>query len=176
MNCKINYRAATVEDSLLINSFAVHEFARNFGHLFDSKDLSFYFENSLNQKTFIDWVTNPAYKCLIAVDDASSNIVGYALGGPCSLSITNLKPNSGEIKKMYLEPNQFGKGTGEELLNLLINQLNDIYNGELYLSVWSQNPRALKFYQKHNFKKISEYDHVMIGDIVSTSFIFHYTL
>jgi ribosomal protein S18 acetylase RimI-like enzyme len=166
------FRAANQDDSFQLFTFAITEFERNYGHLFEKEDLTFFFNNSLNHQTFIDWIKDPTFSIFIALD-YSSNIIGYILNGPCSFNNIDAVSNSGEIKKMYVEPNHFGKGVANGLMTLGLTWLKRFYNGDLYVGVWCENHRAQNFYFKHGFKKISEFDFT-VGKVGSRSFVLKY--
>lgn len=74
-----------------------------------------------------------------------------------SHSLSEISPIA-KFERLYLLKDFYGLGLGEKLLahNLEIAQSN--HQKGLWLFVWTENEKALKFYQKSNFKIIGEHD------------------
>lgn len=69
----------------------------------------------------------------------------------------------GEIVSLYMLPGECGKGYGGELLKYAMEELlKENYDG-IYVSVFSGNLKARRFYQRNGFKNSGECDIVNIG-------------
>lgn len=55
-----------------------------------------------------------------------------------------------------------------------MNYFRSINTDEIYVSVFSENPRAIRFYQKYGFEKIGEYG-FPVGDQVDLEWIMRKT-
>jgi ribosomal protein S18 acetylase RimI-like enzyme len=97
-------------------------------------------------------------------------MVGYVLAGKCGLPLPaeELKEGAevphGEVKRLYVHPAHFGCGIAEQLLRHAISWLRSgegRQSRDIYLGVFSENPRAIRFYEKHNFKHCGEYEFVV---------------
>ena len=107
--------------------------------------------------------------------EMEEELVGYVLSGPNSMSSELISDSgedakgdhkegvqapAGEIKRIYIHPDQFGGGVADHLLTAGLNWLRrdpSNKNMKVYLSVYTQNPRAQRFYSKHGFKVLNEY-------------------
>ena len=55
-----------------------------------------------------------------------------------------------------------GHGLGKAMMQTLINQLRQLNIPAVHLGVSKANPRAVKFYERFGFHKISEYDFAIV--------------
>ena len=83
---------------------------------------------------------------LVAV--AANKVVG-------TISITRLENDNSVLRKMFLHKNYRGQGIAELLLQNIVNWALGNNLKTIYLGTMTQFVTAQKFYEKHNFKKIS---------------------
>jgi diamine N-acetyltransferase len=57
-----------------------------------------------------------------------------------------------EIQRIYCLAAHYGNGIGEVLLNKAIELALEKQYGFVWLGVWEENPRAIRFYHKHGFE------------------------
>lgn len=62
-----------------------------------------------------------------------------------------------EIDKIYIQNNFCGKNIGSEIINFLCDYYKNSEFSEMWLTVYENNIRAIKFYEKNNFEEIGEY-------------------
>ncbi len=63
-----------------------------------------------------------------------------------------------EIERIYFEESSSGKGYGSILLNFGINKAKQLGKKNVYLKVMNSSKNIIKFYKKHGFQNISEYN------------------
>lgn len=80
--------------------------------------------------------------------------VGFA---SYSLKKADIKTTSWKLHKIYIHPNQQGKGTGKILLDYIVQDIQPTGAKALELNVNRHN-KAIGFYQKMGFKIIAEED------------------
>ena len=110
------------------------------------------------------WVSDSEhYQVWVAKDETKNNrIIAYILCGECSLPLENCSggpfdlQQCGEIKRLYVHPDYFGDGISRHLMELALNWLEERNRSAIFLSVWSENHRALRFYEKLGFNKAGE--------------------
>lgn len=61
-----------------------------------------------------------------------------------------------EIARFYIEKAYFGKGIAQNLMQACIEFAREQGYNTIWLGVWKQNPRAIRFYQKCGFEIFSE--------------------
>lgn len=174
-------RRAVVNDAESLIAFGKAEFSRTFGHLYTKQDLEAYLSEGYDPTLYNTWLTEEKYRIFIAFrDEQESSVVGYVLCGPCTLPLencgfaVNYATTCREIKRLYIHPSCFGSNLSLTLLQFALEWLSsEGFAENIYLGVYSENPRAIRFYSKHGFEQIGEYGFV-VGETVDREFIFHW--
>ena len=78
--------------------------------------------------------------------------------------------NAAEIWQIDVSQSFLGKGLGDLLMEWAIDHFASINTPEIYVSVFSGNPRAIRFCEKYGFKKIDEYG-FPVGDQIDLEWI-----
>jgi ribosomal protein S18 acetylase RimI-like enzyme len=159
----------TAEHVESLVKFVREEYHRVWSYLFEPGVLEAYLEISQGHVFYHDVITHNGEKSFvhIAVDSTTNEIVGFILCGENSLPIveelyphdnTDLTKKNGELKKLYIRPHLFGKGIAEKLTDVALAWFKSKgYEDRIFLSVFSENFRAQKFYARKGFQKIGEY-------------------
>ena len=144
-------RLATTTDTDAMAAFAAKSFRDTFGHNYTPEDLQMH----LDAKCGADFV-RPSIEAgrawLIEEDDV---VVGYATSGPVTLPVDDLRDDDEEIYRFYLAQHTHGTGIAQALMDKVLAQLS--HAPRVFLSVWSENPRAQAFYARNGFTKLKEY-------------------
>jgi ribosomal protein S18 acetylase RimI-like enzyme len=78
---------------------------------------------------------------------------------------TELKdPQALEIERIYVLADQQGKNIGGQLMQFAINRAIDSHLTYVWLGVWDQNHKAIRFYQRHGFEVFSSHEFVLGSD------------
>ena len=183
----ITFRLIKAEEAAEACKFGEQEFGRTFRCLYSDKDYEEYISEAYTIDKYLDWINSSDFFVYGAFSTSSqnsdnsveSNLVAYVLAGPCSLPVSDevlggVDVNTtGEIKRMYAHPSTFGTGVAASLLVKAIEWMRSgegQANRDIYLGVYSENPRAMKFYSKYNFKHVGEYEFIA-GDQRDREFI-----
>ncbi len=70
-----------------------------------------------------------------------------------------LQPGVGEIKRMYVEPAQRGRGLSRQLLRALLEHARDVGLSEVRLETGTLQPEAIALYLSEGFVPIAAYGH-----------------
>jgi len=65
---------------------------------------------------------------------------------------SKLEGNSAEIEKIYVRKQFHGKGIAQQLMQFTIDFCKQQHYQNIYLGVWQENHKALKFYNKMGFQ------------------------
>lgn len=148
-------RRAGPEDAETLCRIATATFTETFGHLYPSEDLH----------AFLDGHYAPEHQAKLLADNAQAlwlmevegEAVGHALAGPCGLPHPDVRPEHGELKRLYLlKPYQKG-GHGTRLFQTVMEWLEREGPRTLWIGVWSENHGAQRFYTRHGFARVGEY-------------------
>lgn len=112
------------------------------------------------------------YRFYVARDDHSDKVLGFVQlnrfsDEPC-LKIK--PPNTIELQRIYTDSKAHSKGVGSKLMTTAIDYAIQQHYQAMWLGVWEHNPKAQKFYQKHQFEKVGVHDFKM-GSCVQTDWI-----
>ena len=165
-------RKATIDDVNELIEFGKQTFTKTFGHLYPSEDLNNYLNESYSNDKFMTYINNDKYFTYIAINN-DNIIIGYIIASKgVDLPHDDITNNCYEIIKLYIIEDSFGKGISYKLMDEVIKwyQSDDDRN-DLFLSVYSDNHRAQKFYQKYGFEFAKEYGYV-VGKSIDREFIY----
>jgi GNAT superfamily N-acetyltransferase len=152
-------RTPTVGDAETIQALMARCFTATFGHLYDPADLASF----LDELTLERWqaeIADPAFAFLLAEED--DRAVGFAKLGPHSLPVTPAGPMI-ELRQLYLVDAQQGSGLAKRMMDWVIATARDRGARELFLSVYVDNHRARRFYERCGFEEIGLYT-FMVGN------------
>jgi len=143
----IEYRDGTLADAEAIDRIYRTGFNDTFAHLYDPNDL----QTFLSDFTLERWrgeLSDPSYAFLIAEEDGAP--FGYIKIGPLSLPVEPAVPAL-ELKQLYLLKEWHGIGAATELMHWALAEAAARGAHDLYLSVYTENWRARRFYERFGF-------------------------
>lgn len=152
-------RRATPVDAPVLASLGARTFVESFGHLYAAEDLQAFLDESHSVEAYARSLADPAYALWLA--ERGGEAVGYAQAGPCGLPHPDVRPGDGELKRLYLLAGAQGAGIGARLFEQALAWLERDGPRTLWISVWSENFGAQRFYGRHGFAKAGEYDFIV---------------
>lgn len=155
----IDYRIATLADVEAIDRVFRTSFCETFAHLYRPQDLAA-FLGQFTRAAWTDELTDLHYAFLVAEDDG--NAIGYVKLGPSSLPV-QASARAIELRQLYLLSSHFGTGVGAQLMEWAIAEARRREADELYLTVYTDNQRARRFYQRTGFQEVGAYS-FMVGE------------
>lgn len=154
-------RRAKLDDAETLAWLGAATFTETFGHLYKKEDLSVFLEKSHSRTAYEVILADPAMAVWLA-ETETGEAVGYAVAGPCSLPVPNMPENSGELARLYLLKEHQGGGLGPRMAEAALEWLKENFE-YIYLSVYAENFRAQRLYQRLGFVKIHDYFY-MVGN------------
>ncbi len=155
----IDYRDASLADAAVLSDLSRRTFVETFAHLYRREDLDAFLAK-LDESGWRGELENPAYRIRLA--EADGEAVGFAKLGPLGLPV---EPDGAalELKQLYLLKDRHGHGIAQMLMDWLLGEARRRGAGSLYLSVWSGNRRAQRFYARYGFAFVAPYA-FMVGE------------
>ena len=153
-------RRATAEDAAALAELGTATFIESFGQLYVPRDLQAFLEESHSVEAYAKVLANPDYALWIAerpAEDGTPRAIGYAQAGPCGLPHDDAKPGDGELKRLYLLKSEQNGGVGRALFDQALAWLERDGPRPLWISVWSENLGAQRFYGRYGFEFAGEY-------------------
>ncbi len=151
----VSLRKAAPADAEALTELGRATFTDTFAHLYPPEDLDAFLAEAHTPERYAAWAVDPAYGLWIAELDGRP--VGYALVGPCHLPHEEVTPDCGELWRIYVTRELQGAGLAARLMTEAMAWLEKP-GRDIWLGVWSENHRAQKFYARHGFEKVGEYE------------------
>jgi ribosomal protein S18 acetylase RimI-like enzyme len=149
----IGYRLATAEDAEMLAELGAHTFTQTFGHLYQPDDLEIFLQNH-SPENWDKELSDPAFEVCVAEQDGK--LVGYVKLGPPHLPFEP-RGEAAELRQLYVVEEVKGQGVADALIQWVIERARDLGADNLYLSVFTENHRARRFYEKYGFEPEGTY-------------------
>jgi GNAT superfamily N-acetyltransferase len=153
------YRDATTEDAATLAKLGAESFTATFGHLYAPDDLALFLQNH-TPAAWAAELANPAFAVCIA--EADGVPIGYAKLGPPQLPFTPTGTPA-ELRQLYVLAPWHGAGVAAALMDWVIATARNRGADELFLSVFTDNVRARRFYARYGFEAVGTYA-FMVGN------------
>lgn len=150
----ITYRDATVDDGPELDALAHAVWLDTFAHGSSPDDAAAYLATAYGPDgALLRHLADPAYRFHLAVDQ--TRIIGYAkLNAPW---LPDAEPGAMQLSQLYVARDHQGAGIAAALMDWAENSARADGAGALLLTVWEENPRARRFYEKRGFVHIGDY-------------------
>jgi len=148
----------------LLKDISIKTFVDAFGTQNKPSDMAMYIEESRN----IDQVRlefEDPNQLLYFVEDDDQQVIGFMKINKGGKQTENYPIPNIELERIYLLEGNQGKGYGENMLAFFEELGNSLKVSMLWLGVWKENPRAVKFYQRHGFEIFGEHDYLLGTDL-----------
>jgi GNAT superfamily N-acetyltransferase len=154
----ITYRDATRADAPGLDRLFDTVFCDTFAHLYRPHDLDAF----LSSFGIGDWerqLDDPSFAFHVA--EAHGELAGYVKLGPMKLPIEADRPAL-LLDQLYVLSAHHGSGIARALMDWTIDEARRRGAEELYLTVFTENHRARRFYDRYGFEPVGRYD-FMVG-------------
>jgi len=155
----VEYRRATAADAEALADLGARTFTHTFGHLYEPDDLEIFLQNHSPENWGKD-LNDPAFE--IRVAESGGQLVGYVKLGPPHLPFEP-RGEAAELRQLYVVEEMKGQGVAQALMEWVIGRARDSRADYLYLSVFTENHRARRFYEKYGFEPEGTYA-FMVGN------------
>ena len=152
-------RRATLDDAQALAEVGAATFIESFGHLYVPADLQAFLAESHSVAAYAAALTDTDYALWVA--ERNGRVIGYAQAGACGLPHEEVAGGDGELKRLYLLQSEHNGGIGAALLEQALAWLERDGPRTLWISVWSENSGAQRFYGRRGFHFVAEYDFIV---------------
>ena len=167
----IAYRDAAPADAATLATLGADSFRETFGHLYSAADLELFLANHA-AASWADELADPAFAVRVA--EQGGAMIAYAKLGPARLPFT---PEDGavELRQFYVLRPWQGAGVAGALIEWVIAAARGRGADALFLSVFTENLRARRFYTRHGFEEVGTYA-FMVGTHADEDIVMRLTL
>ncbi len=162
-------RHAGSADAHALSRIAMRTFTDTFGHMYPTKDLQDFLCTNYSVGECERLLADDRYAIWLLEDAGTA--IGHAMAGPCGLPHADVKPADGELKRLYLLPQAQNGGWGARLFEQALAWLERDGRRTIWISVWSENLGAQRFYARWGFAKVAEYE-FPVGRVRDREFMF----
>lgn len=155
----VTYRDAIVDDAAALDRLFKAIFCDTFAHLYRTGDLDAFLASSGPA----DWerqLRDPAFAVRIA--EAGGTPVGYVKLGPVKIPVDEASTGL-LIDQFYIDKARQGAGVAQALMDWTLAEAGRRRADAIYLTVFTENERARRFYERYGFEPVGRYD-FMVGN------------
>jgi ribosomal protein S18 acetylase RimI-like enzyme len=143
-------------------------FYETFADVNTKENMSSYLENDLSLERLSEEMNNPNSEFFFAT--LENEVIGYLKINLESAHTEQKTANSLEIERIYVIKEFLGKNIGQLLLEYAFQIGREKGNENVWLGVWEENKRAIRFYQKNGFVEFDK--HIfMLGEDAQTDIL-----
>ena len=158
MSKAVRFRDAGPLDAAALAALARQTFSDTFGHLYSPENLAAFLAGHSTEK-WRDELEHPDFS--VRIGEAEGQAVAYAKVAPPSLPFEATGPTV-ELRQFYVLGPWQGKGAAQALMEWVLEEARRRSAKQLYLSVFVDNHRARRFYERYGFEAVGRYD-FMVG-------------
>jgi diamine N-acetyltransferase len=158
----IIYRAPQPEEAEALALLSCDTFREAFAHIYSDNDLALFEAAVYAPEVIKAEMANPDRRYLVAFD--AGKMVGYCkIGFDKSLDYDWGDRKIVELKQLYVFASHHGGGVAQRLTDWAVTEAKAVGADSLLLSVYSDNPRGQRFYQKNGFAHVAN-TYFMVGN------------
>ena len=156
----IAYRTPTMADADALCALGRDTFVETFGHLYSHADRDHFLATVFGPTGLPVELADPGFGFRVA--EAGSTMVGYCKVGPVYMDIDSRGRRALELRQLYVRAAHQGSGIAATLMDWGLAELRRRGAEDVYLSVWSGNERAKRFYARYGFVEVGR-NRFMVG-------------
>lgn len=161
----IEIKKASLLDLELIQKIAKQTFTETFAAVNTSENITTYLEDSFNIAQLTKELSDPESSFYLAILDQKA--IGYLKINFGKAQTEILDEHALEIQRIYVMQEFHGKKVGQLFMDQVLNIKNTKPVTFIWLGVWEENQRAIRFYTKNGFVVFDK--HVFtLGDDIQT--------
>lgn len=164
----IKINRATIHDIATLKAIGIQTFYETFVDVNTEEDMNAYLDDSFSDAQLLSELSNSNSQFYFATDE--DRVIGYLKLNIGLAQKENPTENGLEIERIYvLQPYQ-GKGVAQLLYGKALEIASNLAVDFVWLGVWEENAKAIRFYEKNGFIAFSKHKFV-IGDDVQTDIL-----
>ncbi|WP_228236725.1 GNAT family N-acetyltransferase [Allomuricauda sp. M10] len=158
----LTFRECTPNDLDTLIRISRETFAAAFEQANDPKDFNDYLKKAFHPDKMASELDDTHSFFYFVFEDEV--LVGYFKLN-LNDSQTDIKnPDAVEIERIYVLESHQGKQIGAWMIHQIIGLAKGMGKTFIWLGVWEENPKAIKFYQRHGFEKFDEHPYYIGSD------------
>ncbi len=145
-----------------LKKIAEQTFSETFAHLNSAEDMRKYLAENFNPAQLEKELSNPESYFFFAV--TAGEIAGYLKLNFGKAQLELKEKNGMEIERLYVLREFHGKKVGQALFEKAIQTAQESDKDYIWLGVWENNQRAIRFYSKNGFSEFAKHTFMLGAD------------
>ncbi|WP_374942573.1 GNAT family N-acetyltransferase [Sphingomonas sp.] len=156
MQNPITYRDARPADGPLLDAMARRIWVETFQHSCSAGDMALYLDGAYGSRgTLLRDLADHAHRFHLAL--AGEAIAAYAKLSPLWLDEAIVGAHAVQLSQLYVATPWHGAGIAQALMAWVIDTARRADAASLVLTVWEENARARRFYERYGFVQVGDY-------------------
>ena len=151
----IEVRLAQYQDVPAMRQVAILSYEATFAQHNTRENMDAFYIDSYNLEKMQEEFYEPSAVLYLAF--AEQTLAGFVRLRKNQEVASTLGNNTIELQRLYIHPNQQGKGIGKLLMEKAMEYASQLQVDWIWLGVWEKNYNAQKFYTKWGFEKFDEH-------------------
>lgn len=158
----MNIRKANVNDLKALQHIGKQTFSETFSSSNTEENLTQYLEEGFSDKKLTEELNNTHSAFYFA--EADDQVIGYLKVNHAGSQTELQDSNALEIERIYVLSDFHGKKVGQLLFEKAMEIARDSKVNYVWLGVWEENHKALRFYEKNGFVAFDKHVFVLGDD------------
>lgn len=156
-------RKINIDDLEALRNLSIQTFMETFEEVNTEEDMQKYLDENLSIEKLKTELENPNSEFYFA--ENNDEILGYLKLNFKDAQTEKLEENHFEIERIYVLKAFLGQKIGQILFDKAIEIGREKNLEYVWLGVWEENHRAIKFYEKNGFEIFGKHDFVLGEDV-----------
>ena len=170
----IVFHDATAADWSALDAMAQASWTETFAHSCSAADLATYLGQAFGPEGQLRRdLADPAIRFRLACD--GNTVAGFAKLAAASLDEVESGPHDRQLAQLYVLKPWQGAGVAPALMDWAIATARADGAASLFLTVWEENHRALRFYRRYGFVHVGDHE-FPVGDQIDRDLIMRLSL
>lgn len=151
-----------------LRTLSIQTFVDAFAEANTQQDMECYLAQAFSEQQLkTEWLDESATFYLLQSEDKTMGYCKIKHGLPGTVEE---RGKALEICRLYVSQNYQGQRLGQWMLDQVLQMAEEEKLDFVWLGVWSQNPGAIRLYERKGFQKIGSYTFIL-GEDLQTDFI-----
>ena len=156
-------RKINIDDLEALRNLSIQTFKETFEEVNTEEDMQKYLDENLSIKKLKSELEKPNSEFYFA--ENNGEILGYLKLNFKDAQTEKLEENHFEIERIYVLKAFLGQKIGQILYDKAIEIGREKNLEYVWLGVWEENHRAIRFYEKNDFEIFGKHDFVLGEDV-----------
>lgn len=161
----LTIKKVQLADAASLQAISLRTFVDTFAALNTPENMAKYVSERLSLAQIQAELAQPHSEFYFAMQDGSP--IGYLKLNRGPAQTEPQGDDAVEIERIYIVQEYLGKGVAQELFAFALERARQVDARILWLAVWEENPRAIRFYEKCGFVEFGRHTFIL-GDDAQT--------